>query len=122
MEADRNIADKLKNVWHAEIGSIQALKNCISAVRRGGFVSVVGVYGIPYDAFPLAQIFDKGIRMAFGQALVQRYIDKLMKHLEEGKIKLNDIITHRLPLSDAPRGYEIFSEKKEGCVKVVLTP
>jgi len=122
MEADRNIADKLKNVWHAEIGSIQALKNCISAVRRGGFVSVVGVYGIPYDAFPLAQIFDKGIRMAFGQALVQRYIDKLMKHLEEGKIKLDDIITHRLPLSDAPRGYEIFSEKKEGCVKVVLTP
>ena len=122
MEADRNIADKLKNVWHAEIGSIQALKNCISAVRRGGFVSVVGVYGIPYDAFPLGQIFDKGIRMAFGQALVQRYIDKLMKYLEAGKIKLDDMITHRLPLSDAPRGYEIFSEKKEGCVKVVLTP
>jgi S-(hydroxymethyl)glutathione dehydrogenase/alcohol dehydrogenase len=122
MEADRNIADKLKNIWHAEIGSIEVLKNCISAVRRGGFVSVVGVYGIPYDAFPLGQIFDKAIKMAFGQALVQRYMDDLIKYLEEDKIKLDDIITHRLPLSDAPHGYEIFSEKKDGCVKVVLKP
>jgi len=122
MEADRNIADKLKNVWHAEIGSIQVLKNCISAVRRGGFVSVVGVYGIPYDAYPLGQIFDKGIRMAFGQAPVQKYIDELIRLLDQKKIRLYDIITHRLPLSDAPYGYEIFCEKKDGCVKVVLKP
>jgi S-(hydroxymethyl)glutathione dehydrogenase / alcohol dehydrogenase len=122
MEADRNIADKLKNVWHAEIGSIRVLKNCISAVRRGGFVSVVGVYGIPYDAYPLGQIFDKGIRMAFGQAPVQKYIDELIRLLDEKKIRLYDIITHRLPLSDAPYGYEIFCEKKDGCVKVVLKP
>jgi S-(hydroxymethyl)glutathione dehydrogenase / alcohol dehydrogenase len=122
MEADRNIADKLKNVWHAEIGSIQVLKNCISAVRRGGFVSVVGVYGIPYDAYPLGQIFDKGIRMAFGQAPVQKYMDELIRLLDEKKIRLYDIITHRLPLSDAPHGYEIFCEKKDGCVKVVLKP
>jgi S-(hydroxymethyl)glutathione dehydrogenase/alcohol dehydrogenase len=122
MEADRNIADKLKNVWHAEVGSIQVLKNCISAVRRGGFVSVVGVYGIPYDAYPLGQIFDKGIKMAFGQAPVQKYIDELMRLLDEKKIRLDDIITHRLPLSDAPYGYEIFCEKKDRCVKVVLKP
>jgi threonine dehydrogenase-like Zn-dependent dehydrogenase len=122
MEADRTLGDKLVNVWHAQIGSIKALKNCISAVRRGGFVSVVGVYGIPYDAFPLGQIFDKGIRMAFGQAPVQRYIDELIEILNQGKIKLNDIITHRLPLSEAPHAYEIFNEKKDGCVKVVLKP
>ena len=122
MEADRNIAGKLKNVWHAEVGSIQVLKNCISAVRRGGFVSVVGVYGIPYDAYPLGQIFDKGIKMAFGQAPVQKYIDELMRLLDEKKIRLDDIITHRLPLSDAPYGYEIFCEKKDRCVKVVLKP
>src|SRR3954471_36045 len=78
MEADRNLGDKLANVWHGQIGSIKALKNCISAVRRGGFVSVVGVYGIPYDAFPLGQIFDKGVRMAFGQAPVHKYIDELI--------------------------------------------
>jgi S-(hydroxymethyl)glutathione dehydrogenase / alcohol dehydrogenase len=122
LEAHRNIADKLKNVWHAEIGSIQVLKNCISAVGRGGFVSVVGVYGIPYDAYPLGQIFDKGIKMAFGQAPVQKYIDQLIRLLDQKKIRLDDIITHRLPLSEAPYGYEIFCEKKDRCVKVVLKP
>jgi S-(hydroxymethyl)glutathione dehydrogenase/alcohol dehydrogenase len=122
MEADRNLGDKLANVWHAQIGSIKVLKNCISAVRRGGFVSVVGVYGIPYDAFPLGQIFDKGIKMAFGQAPVHKYIDELIRLLEERKIRLDDIITHRMPLSEAPDGYDIFCEKKDGCIKVVLKP
>ena len=122
MEADRNLGDKLANVWHGQIGSIKALKNCISAVRRGGFVSVVGVYGIPYDAFPLGQIFDKGIKMAFGQAPVHKYIDELIGLLENGKIRLDDIITHRMPLSEAPDGYDIFCEKKDDCVKVVLKP
>jgi S-(hydroxymethyl)glutathione dehydrogenase/alcohol dehydrogenase len=55
-------------------------------------------------------------------APVQKYIDDLLKWLEEGKMKLHDIITHRLPLGEAPRAYEIFSEKKDGCVKVVLKP
>ena len=110
------------NVWHAQVGSIKALKDCFSAVRRGGTVSVVGVYGIPYDAFPLGQIFDKGIRIAAGQALVQRYIDDLIEFVKNGKIRLDDIITHRLPLAEAPHGYEIFNEKKDNCVKVVLKP
>jgi S-(hydroxymethyl)glutathione dehydrogenase / alcohol dehydrogenase len=121
MEADRNIADKLGNIWRAEIGSTKVLENCISAVRRGGFVSVVGVYGIPYK-FPLGQVFDKGIKLAFGQAPVQKYIDELLTLIEQRKIKLNDIITHRLPLEKAPEAYEIFSEKKDDCVKVVLKP
>jgi S-(hydroxymethyl)glutathione dehydrogenase/alcohol dehydrogenase len=121
MEADRNIADKLGNIWRAEIGSTKVLENCISAVRRGGFVSVVGVYGIPYK-FPLGQVFDKGIKLAFGQAPVHKYIDELMNLLEQRKIKLDDIITHRLLLHQAPHAYEIFSEKKESCVKVVLRP
>lgn len=121
MEADRNLADKLINIWRAEVGSIKALENCISAVRRGGFVSVVGVYGIPYK-FPLGQIFDKGLKLAFGQAPVHKYIDELLSLVEGRKIKLDDIITHRLPLTEAPHAYEIFSEKKDGCVKVVLKP
>jgi S-(hydroxymethyl)glutathione dehydrogenase / alcohol dehydrogenase len=121
MEADRNIADKLGNIWRAEIGSTKVLENCISAVRRGGFISVVGVYGIPYK-FPLGQVFDKGIKLAFGQAPVQKYIDELLTLIEQRKIKLNDIITHRLPLEKAPEAYEIFSEKKDDCVKVVLKP
>jgi S-(hydroxymethyl)glutathione dehydrogenase/alcohol dehydrogenase len=122
MEAERKLTDKLANIWNVEVGSIKALKAAISAVRRGGWLSVLGVYGIPYDKFPLGQIFDKGIHLSFGQAPVQKYIDDLIRFLEEGKIKLDDIISHRLPLAEAPRGYEIFNEKKEDCLKVVLKP
>jgi threonine dehydrogenase-like Zn-dependent dehydrogenase len=121
MEADRTIGDKLLNIWHAEIGSTKVLENCFSAARRGGFVSVVGVYGIPYK-FPLGQVFDKGLKFACGQAPVQKYIDELLKLIEQDKIKLDDIITHRLPLEEAPHAYEIFRDKKDGCVKVVLKP
>ncbi len=122
MEADRSIAHKLGNIWRGEVGSIKSIRNCISAVRRGGWVTVLGVYGVSYDNFPVGQIFDKGIKMAFGQAPVQKYIDTLIGHLERGEIKLDDIISHRMPLTEAARGYEIFNEKKEDCVKVVLTP
>ena len=85
-------------------------------------VSILGVYGMPYDNFPIGQIFDKGITIHSGQALVHRYIDELISWLEEGKITLDDIITHRLPLDDAPRAYDIFNNKEDGCVKVVLNP
>lgn len=122
MEADRSIAHKLGNIWRGEVGSIKGLKLCISAVRRGGWVTVLGVYGVPYDNFPLGQIFDKGILMAFGQAPAQKHIDTLIGHLERREIKLDDIISHRLPLAEAPHGYEIFNEKKDECVKVVLKP
>ncbi len=122
MEADRSVLDKLSNVVHGEVGSIKVLKTAISAVRRGGWVTVVGVYGVPYDNFPLGQIFDKGISMRFGQSTPQRDIDELIGWVEQGKIQLDDIITHRLPLEDAAHGYDIFNKKEDGCVKVVLKP
>ncbi|MGI9087035.1 MAG: zinc-dependent alcohol dehydrogenase [Chthoniobacterales bacterium] len=122
MEADRSLAHKLGNIWRGEVGSIKALKTAISAVCRGGWVTVLGVYGVPYDNFPLGQIFDKGIKMAFGQAPVQKHIDTLLGHLERREIKLDDIVSHRLPLKEAPHGYKIFNEKKDDCVKVVLQP
>lgn len=122
MEADRSLLDKVSNVVHMQAGSIKALKTAISAVRRGGTVTVVGVYGMPYDNFPLDQIFDKGIKMAFGQAPVQKYIDELVDWVVDRKIRLDDIITHRLAISEAPHGYEIFSKKQDNCVKIVLKP
>ena len=122
LEANRKLKDKLANVVHMQAGSIAALELCISAVRRGGVVSVVGVYGMPYDAFPVGQIFDKGIRMAFGQAPVQKYIDDLIGILDQDEIKLHDIITHRLPLEQAVNAYKIFRDKEDNCVKVVLRP
>ena len=121
MECHRSLLDKAKNVVKGEAGSIQALENCISAVRRGGWVSVLGVYGINYG-FPVGQIFDKGIFMAWGQAPAHAHVDKLLAHIEKGEFKADDIITHRLKLDEAPHGYDIFSKKKDNCVKVVLTP
>jgi threonine dehydrogenase-like Zn-dependent dehydrogenase len=122
MEADRTIMDRVSNVVHMQVGSIKALELAISAVRRGGVVSVVGVYGVPYDNFPLGQIFDKGISLYFGQAPVQKHIDALIEYVEQGKIQLDDIISHRIPLAEAPHGYSIFNKKEDNCVKVVLQP
>lgn len=122
MEAERSLMDKLANVVHGEAGSISVLRLAIRAVRRGGAISVLGVYGMPYDNFPIGQIFDKGISLHSGQAPVQACIDELMQWLNEDKIALDDIITHRMTLDEAPEGYRLFNDKQDNCVKVVLKP
>lgn len=122
MEADRGLLSKLSNVLHLQRGTISALKMAFSSVRRGGRVSVLGVYASHYDNFPLGQWLDKGLRVQAGQAPVHNYIDKLLDLVCTGELKLDDIITHRLPLVDAPRAYDIFNRKDDGCVKVVLRP
>jgi S-(hydroxymethyl)glutathione dehydrogenase/alcohol dehydrogenase len=122
MEADRSLLDRVTSIIRMEKGTINALKMCFSAVRRGGTVSILGVYGYPYDNFPISQIFDKGIKIFSGQAPVHKYIDTLIGLVEAGKIKLEDIITHRLPLEKAEHAYKIFNDKEDNCVKVVLTP
>ncbi len=122
MEADRDFLDRVKSIIRLEKGTINALRMCFSAVRRGGHVSVLGVYGYPYDNFPLHQIFDKGLHIHAGQAPAHKYIDELAKWIEEGKLKTDDIITHKLPLTEAAHGYDIFNKKEDNCVKVVLKP
>lgn len=121
-EPDRNLLDRAKAVINMEKGSPKVLEACMSAVRRGGTVSVLGVYPTTYDNFPIGQFFDKGIRMVGGQAPAHKHIDTLLKYVQEGKVRLDDIITHRLPLAEVAHGYKIFKEKQEDCVKVVLTP
>jgi S-(hydroxymethyl)glutathione dehydrogenase/alcohol dehydrogenase len=122
MEANRTVFEKLKNIIEFEKGSMKVLETCMDAVRRGGVVSVVGVYGSPYDNYPLYKWFEKGIKMIGGQAWVQRYIDHLFSLVQEGKVKLDDVITHKVPLSEASKMYEIFNKKQDNCVKVVLKP
>lgn len=121
-EPDRNLLDRAKAVVNLEKGSDKVLLACLSAVRRGGFVSILGVYASPYDNFPIHQFFDKGIRMQAGQAPAHKHIDKLLQHVAKGEVVLDDIISHRLPLSQAPHGYDIFRNKQDNCTKVVLTP
>ena len=122
MEAHRSVLDKAKAVVNLEKGTDKVILACMSAVRRGGIVSIVGVYGSPYDNFPIHQFFDKALTIRGGQAPAQKHIDKLLGYVADGKVVLDDIITHRLPLAEAPKGYDIFKNKKDKCVKVVLTP
>lgn len=121
-EPERSLLDRAKSVVNFEKGSVKVLEACMSAVRRGGVVSVLGVYPTPYDNFPIGQFFDKGIILKGGQAPAHKYIDQLLAYVMEDKVKLNDIITHRLPLSEIAHAYDIFKNKEDGCVKVVLDP
>lgn len=121
-EPERNFLDKVKATINFEKGSIKVLEMCFEAVRRMGTVSIVGVYGSPYDNFPLHRIFDKGITIKQGQAPVLNYIDHLIGLVKDNKVTLDDIITHRVPLVDAANAYKIFDEKTDDCVKVVLKP
>ena len=122
MEADHNFITKIKNAFQGEAGTMKVLERCFDAVRRGGTVTVVGVYGTPFDNFPLHQWFDKGIKLRGGQATVHKYIDHLIDLVATGKVTLNDIITHKVPLSDAAKMYDIFNNREDNCVKVVLKP
>ena len=121
-EAERTFFDKVKETLSGEIGTDSVLETCFQAVRRGGTVTIVGVYGSNYNVFPVARMFDKGITIKQGQAQVLNYIDHLIDLVKEEKVVLDDIITHRLPLTDVSHGYDIFKNKEDDCIKVVLDP
>jgi len=122
MEANRNFGEKVSAVLHGQKGTMKVLELCTEAVRRSGIISVVGVYASPYDNFPIHRIFDKGLIMQFGQAQIHVYIDECFEMVRSGKVKLDDIITHRLPLTQASQAYDMFKKKTDDCVKVVMKP
>lgn len=122
MEANRSLLEKAKAVINLEKGTTKVLELCFRAVRRGGIVSVVGVYGSPTDNFPIGRVFDKGITIRTGQSFVHKNIDHLLDLVVQGKVVLDDIISHILPLSEASRAYELFKNKEDDCTKVVLKP
>lgn len=106
------------------IDRLAALRSAISSVRRGGTVSVSGVYGGMADPMPMMEMFDRGIALRMGQCHVRRWVDDIIPVLEEDTdvFGLETLATHRLPLEQAPHGYEIFQKKQDGCIKVVLQP
>ena len=106
------------------VDRLGALRTAVKAVRRGGTVSISGVYGGEIDPMPLMEMFDRGITMRMGQCHVKRWIDDILPAVMDGSDPLGtlDMTTHHLPLDQAPHGYEIFQKKQDGCIKVVLNP
>ena len=106
------------------IDRLSVLRAAFKGVRRGGTVSISGVYGGEVDPLPLMEMFDRGIQVRMGQCHVKRWIDELMPHVQDEADPLGtqDLTTHRVPLSEAPRMYELFQKKEDGCIKVVLNP
>lgn len=101
---------------------ITAVRQAIQACRKGGTVSLPGVYGGLPDKFPLGAAFSKGLTLKMGQTHVHRYLKPLLERIEKGEIDPSFVITHRLKLEDAASGYETFHTHKGECIKVVLTP
>ncbi len=122
MEAQRNILEKFSNLLHLQAGTIKTIDYCASAVRRGGVISIVGIYATSYANFPLGQLFDKGVTLKMGQAPIQRYVDELLTLVDSKQVILDDVITHTLPLDQAAHAYDIFNKKEDNCLKVVLKP
>ncbi|ORL81676.1 zinc-dependent alcohol dehydrogenase [Prescottella equi] len=108
---------------HAGIDRLAALEAAIDIVRRGGTVSIVGVYGGALDPLPMFKMFDKQIQFRMGQANVKRWVDDILPLLTDGDpLGVDTFATHRLSLDEAPRAYEIFQKKQDGAVKVLLEP
>jgi len=106
------------------VDRLAALHTALKAVRRGGTVSISGVYGGEADPMPMMEIFDRQLQLRMGQANVLRWIPDLLPLVDDPADPLGvlDLVTHRLPLDAAPEAYEMFQKKTDGCVKVVLAP
>ncbi|UVW30232.1 zinc-dependent alcohol dehydrogenase [Massilia sp. H6] len=106
----------------AQAGSATALHWCINSVRKGGNVSIVGVYGPTFNAVPIGNALNKGLTLRMNQASVRRHLPRLIEHIRAGRLNPKEIITHRVPLEDVSDAYHIFSGKLDECIKTVLIP
>jgi threonine dehydrogenase-like Zn-dependent dehydrogenase len=113
-----------KLIETAGVDRLTVLLNCIDSVRRGGTIAVTGVYGGMADPLPMMTLFDKQIQLRMGQANVKRWIDDIMPYVtaDADPLGVEDLATHKLPLDQAPHGYEIFQKKQDGAIKVLLQP
>jgi threonine dehydrogenase-like Zn-dependent dehydrogenase len=114
--------ERAKQAQRMETDRGQALRDAILACRPGGTVSIIGVYGGLMDKFPTGAMMNKGLTLRMGQAHVHAYLPKLYDHIVKGDIDPSFVVTHRLPLDEAPNGYETFKHKVDDCMKVVLKP
>jgi threonine dehydrogenase-like Zn-dependent dehydrogenase len=114
--------DRAKTALHLATDRAHALRQAIRACRKGGTISVPGVYGAFLDKFPLGAAFSKGLTFKMGQTNVQKYLRPLLSLIQQGKIDPSFVITHRLSLNEASSGYQTFHKDKDDCIKVVMKP
>jgi threonine dehydrogenase-like Zn-dependent dehydrogenase len=105
-----------------ETGRPNALRQAIMACRNGGTVSVPGVYGGFVDKIPMGSIMNRGLTLKTGQTHVQRYLKPLLERIVRGEIDPSFVVTHHFKLDEAPKAYDIFKNKQDSCIKVVLKP
>jgi threonine dehydrogenase-like Zn-dependent dehydrogenase len=123
MEAEGSFIDSFLQATKMQVDKAYALRQCIASIRRGGTLSISGVYAGPVQMFPLGDLFDMQIQVRMGQANVRAYVDDIMPLLtDEDPLGTQDLKTHEMPLQDAPLGYEIFQKKQDGAIKCVLKP
>jgi threonine dehydrogenase-like Zn-dependent dehydrogenase len=117
-----SLYDQAKQSVRLETDRPTALRQILVACGKGGTVSIPGVYGGFIDKLPIGAAFNKGLTLKMGQTNVHSYLRPLLEHIQKGDIDPSYVITHRMKLDDAPKGYEIFKHKKQDCIKIVLTP
>jgi threonine dehydrogenase-like Zn-dependent dehydrogenase len=116
------IVDKAKAAVYLATDRPHVLREAIMCCRKGGTISIPGVYFGYLDKIPFGAAMNKGLTMKMGQTHVHRYLEPLLKRVEKGEIDPSFVITHRLKLQDAPEAYQTFRDKKDGCIKVVMSP
>jgi threonine dehydrogenase-like Zn-dependent dehydrogenase len=123
LEADGSVMhDFVGRVAMLQAGSPVVIGHAINAVRKGGRVVLIGVYGPPWNWVPMGTAMNKNLTLRMGQTSVKRYMPRLLEHIRDGRVEPRELITHRLPLDEAPGAYEMFARKQEDVIKVVLTP
>ncbi len=123
MEADGSIMGSILQATKLQLDRATALRECMASIRRGGTLSISGVYTGPIQAFQLGDLFDMQIQVRMGQANVRRWVDDILPLLDdEDPLGVEDLKTHTLPLEEAPHAYEIFQKKQDGAIKCVLKP
>jgi threonine dehydrogenase-like Zn-dependent dehydrogenase len=114
--------DKAKTMTLLATDRAVTLRQAIHCCRKGGTVSIPGVYGGFVDKMPIGAAFSKGLTLKMGQTHVHKYLPRLLRHIEDGDIDPSFVVTHRVPLDKAPEMYTTFRDKQDGCVKVVMKP
>ncbi|OPG16106.1 zinc-dependent alcohol dehydrogenase [Ferroacidibacillus organovorans] len=122
LDGKMNPIEVVESALKLQVGTLSAIVIASQCVRKGGVIQLIGVYGARYNAFPLGDLFARGVTLKMGQASVIHLLPELFRMIENETLRATDLITHRLPLSEAPHAYRVFDQKEEDCIKVVLKP